>query len=139
MQIQQLISEDFSPEAAPAARPQLRLRDLNTLQRRTLQRLANGQVDVDSASDAEFEIINDLYQLGLLDQAYQLTKAGAKAVEIIKKLNAQEIEAARGRQSARDQFDASKGATVTDVEVPDVGPEAGVPDEEDEFDFSVSR
>lgn len=136
MQIQNLIAEDFSPEAA-APKPQLRLRDLNSLQRRTLQRLADGVVDVDSASEAEFEIISDLYQLGLLDDEYQVTKAGAKAVEIIKRLHTQEIDAARGRQDARDRFDASKGASVTDVDVPDVGGDTVVPDEDDEFDFSV--
>lgn len=137
MQIQNILSEDFTPEVAP--RPQLRLRDLSPAQRRTLVRVADGVVDVDSANEAEFEVISDLYSLGLLDDEYQATKMGIKAVDVIKQLNAQEIEAARNRDSARANFkpdDVEPAALdtmgVSDDSVPD-------PDDEDEFDFSVSR
>lgn len=50
--------------------------DLNTLQLRTLERIANGLVTVDTASDREFEVMEDLHALGVLNDEYELSDIG---------------------------------------------------------------
>lgn len=50
-----------------AKAPTISVADLNTLQVRTLERLKNGEVTIDTASEKEFEIIQDLIELGVVD------------------------------------------------------------------------
>lgn len=52
------------------------LADLNTLQLRTLKRIAGGAVTVDTASDREFEVMDDLHAMGVLDDEYELSEIG---------------------------------------------------------------
>ncbi len=42
--------------------------EMNTLERRTYERIKNGKVNIDTADDREIEIILDLIDLGVLDQ-----------------------------------------------------------------------
>lgn len=66
-----LVKENFDfgddAEVKGFSAPKISVSDLNTLQLRTLNRLKNGVVDLDSASDKELEIIMDLIDLGLVD------------------------------------------------------------------------
>lgn len=105
MRIQTLLNEDFAPDAPASA---LSFNDLNTLQVRTLQRIASGEVDVDTADEKEYDIMADLAELGLLDDEYALSERGAKAVAIAKRLGGSaEVVAARRKQGKLDAFDAS--------------------------------
>ena len=61
--------------------PTISVSDLNSLQLRTLNRLKDGVVDLDSASDKELEIIMDLIDLGLVDAEGNVTDAGTEAGE----------------------------------------------------------
>lgn len=61
--------------------PKISVSDLNSLQLRTLNRLKDGVVDLDSASDKELEIIMDLIDLGLVDADGNVTDAGTEAGE----------------------------------------------------------
>lgn len=45
----------------------LSLNDLNSLQRRTYNRIANGEVNIDTADERELNVILDLIELGVLD------------------------------------------------------------------------
>ncbi len=122
MLIQQLLSENFTPEASFK---KLRLADLNSLQRRTLQKLAAGTIDVDSANDQEVEDISGLYSMGLLDDEYNINNIGLKALELIKMSQAREVEAARNRDLARrapastDATDVTGDDDQDDVEFPE--------------------
>ena len=133
MKIQTLLNEDATMVASPAT--SLKYSDLNTLQIRTLQRIADGLVDVDSANDKEYDIIADLHDLGLLDDDYALTQRGQNAVAISKKLGgSSELMDAKRRQERMGQ---EAGDVVDDVEV-EVGDE--VPPEEEgdeEFNFDI--
>lgn len=144
MKIQNILTEEFGTQVSPLQTPKLTFRDLNTLQVRTLQRIADGQVDVDSANDNEYDIMADLAELGLLDQEYQLTKSGQNAVAIAKKLGgSSELLAARKKQQSMNDFDRNGGNQdmdppgldnmgISDDSVPDPDDEEG-----DEFDFNL--
>lgn len=140
MKIQNILSEDFQAQVATPA-PKIKFSDLNTLQVRVLQKLADGSLDVDTASDSEYDIMADLAELGLLDNEYQLTKAGQKAVAIAQKLGGSaELLAAKKKQQAMNNFDRD-GATTVDVETNDtdeVDPLTGDEvEDEDEFRFNL--
>lgn len=145
MKIQTILNEDFAPAAKPRG---ILFSDLNTLQVRTLQRLANGEVDVDNASDNEYDIMSDLAELGLLDQDYALTQLGSKAVAIAKKLGGSaELLAARKRQEKLGAIDKDEKAMAADVQADMNGPgyngAPSLPDEvdaeDDEFDFDLDQ
>lgn len=141
MKIQNILAEDFGGAPAAPATPSIKFKDLNTLQVRTLQRMADGQVDVDSANENEYDIMADLVELGLLDQEYQLTKAGQNAVAIAKKIGGSaELLDARKKQQAMSNFDRT-GAAPDDVEVDGVefDDADGEPEEEDEFKFDLGK
>lgn len=74
-----LVKENFDfgddAEVKGFSAPKISVSDLNTLQLRTLNRLKNGVVDLDSASDKELEIIMDLIDLGLVDVDGNVTDA----------------------------------------------------------------
>ena len=141
MKIQNILAEEFGgAPAVAAATPSIKFNDLNTLQVRTLQRIADGQVDVDSANENEYDIMTDLAELGLLDQEYQLTKRGQNAVNIAKQLGGSaELVNARKKQQAMSNFDRT-GAAPDDVEVEtEFSDIDGEPEEEDEFRFDLSK
>lgn len=58
---------EFDDSGKVFTAPKISVSDLNSLQMRTLKRLHDGIVDLDSASDKESEIIMDLIELGLVD------------------------------------------------------------------------
>lgn len=147
MKIQTILNEDVAPATAPS----ISFNDLNTLQVRTLTRIANGEVDVDSADEKEYDIMSDLVELGLLDAEYQLAQRGMNAVALAKKLGGSaEVLAARQRTQA---MKSQSGANDDDmVDEPDGGPVADggairqapfddFEDDEtgDEFDFKLGR
>lgn len=145
MKIQNLLNEDFGTAPAVPKRPVLRLRDLNTLQVRTLLRISKGEVDVDSASDKEYEIISDLHDLGLLDDEYQLSNSGRKAVTVINQQGgSSELVDARRRAEKLKQVDATGGELEVDAPVDDVDGDAPVldpvdDDEADEFEATIVK
>ena len=78
MRIEQLlIVEDFNFDSeghriapsTPSNVPAIKIApsDLNSLQIRTINRLKNGQVDIETASNKELAVIYDLIDLGLVD------------------------------------------------------------------------
>ncbi|BBA65444.1 predicted ORF [Xanthomonas phage XacN1] len=144
MKIQNILSEDFQAQVAATPAPKIKFSDLDTLQVRVLQKLADGSLDVDTAKDSEYDIMADLAELGLLDQDYQLTKAGQKAVAIAQKLGGSaELLAARKKQQSMDTFDRG-GAPALDVEVDDTVDDDALPaddevEDEDEFDFNLGQ
>ena len=80
-----LVKENFDfgddAEVKGFSAPKISVSDLNSLQLRTLNRLKDGVVDLDSASDKELEIIMDLIDLGLVDADGNVTDAGTEASE----------------------------------------------------------
>jgi hypothetical protein len=50
--------------------------EMNTLERRTYERIKNGKVNIDTADDREIEIILDLIDLGVLDQDGNIVQDG---------------------------------------------------------------
>jgi len=134
MKIQTILSENFN---AMAQAQGIKFSDLNTLQVRTLQRIANGEVDVETAEEREYDIMADLAEMGLLDQEYAMTERGMKAVAIAKKLGgSSELLAAKRRGE-------KMGAPNADnPELPPVEGEddvAGMGGEEDEFSFDMEN
>lgn len=55
--------------------------ELKSLQLRTLGRLKDGVVDMETATDKEMDIIMDLIYLGLVDHDGNVTDAGQEATE----------------------------------------------------------
>lgn len=79
-----LISENFDfddGDVTGFTAPKISVSDLNSLQLRTLNRVKTGQVDIETASDKELDIIMDLIELGLIDDDGNVTDAGNEAVE----------------------------------------------------------
>jgi hypothetical protein len=145
MNIQNILSEDFQAQVASTPAPKIKFSDLDTLQVRVLQKLADGSLDVDTAKDSEYNIMADLAELGLLDQEYQLTKAGQKAVAIAQKLGGSaELLAARKKQQSMNNF-GRDGAPPVDVDAEDdIAAADGLPaddevDDEDEFEFNLGQ
>lgn len=134
MHIQEILNEEVAQVTAPT----VTFNDLNTLQVRTLLRIANGEVDVDSASEKEYDIMTDLVDLGLLDQEYQLSQRGSNAVLIAKKLGGSaEVQAARQRTQAMqnatgDVEDVEVALDTMDIDDDDV------PDDDD-FRFNITK
>lgn len=64
-----LIKENFEFDDSGKAfsAPKISVSELDSLQMRTLKRLRDGVVDLESASDKELDIIMDLIELGLVD------------------------------------------------------------------------
>jgi hypothetical protein len=144
MKIQNILSEDFEAQVAATPAPKIKFNDLNSLQVGILQRMADGSVTVDNATDKQYDIMADLAELGLLDQEYQLTKAGQKAVAIAQKLGGSaELLAARKKQQSMDTFDRN-GVPALDVEVDDTVDDDALPgdeevEDEDEFNFNLGQ
>lgn len=142
MKIQNILNEDFGTQIAATAAPKIKFSDLDTLQVRVLQKLADGSLDVDSAKDSEYDIMADLAELGLLDGEYQLTKAGQKAVAIAQKLGGSaELLAAQKKQQSMNNFDrgaADVGEVPAEDGFDDLDP-VGDEGEEDEFEFNLGQ
>lgn len=147
MKIQNILSEDFQAQTATAA-PKIKFSDLDTLQVRVLQRMADGILNVDNAKESEYDIMADLAELGLLDQEYELTKAGQKAVSIAKQVGGSaELLAARKKQQSLNQFDrhntppSDDPSSLDSMDGMDVGPDdaAGIEPDDDEFEFELNR
>lgn len=68
--------DDAEPVSYQKQKLDVTLSDLNSLQMRTLQRIASGAVTVDTASDREFEVMEDLHALGVLDDNYEISDVG---------------------------------------------------------------
>ena len=66
-------AEDREPVDYKAPAIDVSLEDLTSLQVRTLNRISNGLVTVDTASDKEFEIMQELEGLGLLDSEFKIS------------------------------------------------------------------
>lgn len=64
-----LVKENFEFDGSGKAysAPKISVSELDSLQMRTLKRLRDGVVDLESASDKELDIIMDLIELGLVD------------------------------------------------------------------------
>ena len=64
-----LLKENFEFDDSGKAftAPKISVSELNSLQMRTLKRLRDGVVDLESASDKELDIIMDLIEIGLVD------------------------------------------------------------------------
>lgn len=76
-----LVKENFDfaePRAATTVQqsPLLSVSDLNSLQVRTLKRLRDGVIDMDTVSDKEFDIVMDLIDMGLVDSDGNVTVSG---------------------------------------------------------------
>lgn len=78
-----LIKENFEFDDSGKAftAPAISVSELNSLQLRTLKRLRDGLVDLDSASDKELEIIMDLIEIGLVDVDGNVNGSGDEASE----------------------------------------------------------
>lgn len=61
--------------------PKISVADLNSLQLNTLNRLKDGRVSIDSASEKELDIIMDLIDIGLVDADGNVTDSGEEAAE----------------------------------------------------------
>lgn len=156
MKIQTILNEDFSQDMdagsvgdtqPPATSvPKLRFNDLSTVQVGTLQRIANGSIDVDSASESDYDTMTELADLGLLDQEYQLNDRGAKVVAIAKKMGgSSELLAARAKQAKLGQSAAPQAPAATDDDAgADLGgDDLGLSDDDDgaqdDYDFRLNR
>ncbi|QDJ96460.1 hypothetical protein Xoosp13_274 [Xanthomonas phage Xoo-sp13] len=161
MKIQSILNEDFAPTTPPTATddtgaaPQtpvedggdsLRFNDLSAAQVGTLKRIASGAIDVDSASDSDYDTMVELADLGLLDQEYNVNERGQKVIAIAKRLGgSSDILAARAKQ---DKLRGGAGAPqVTNdggLDTADLGndvppAEDSELDDDGEYDFRLNR
>lgn len=60
--------------------------DLSTVQVAALKAIDDGRLDFDNASDRMLDVLYDLQDFNLLDQMFELTPTGGKAVRLTKKL-----------------------------------------------------
>lgn len=117
MKIQNIL-EDVNPmavggEQAPTLQQSVKIRysDLSTPEVRSLLRIADGLVDIETASEKEFDILTDLQEKGLLDSEFALTPVGINAVKKAKEFGGSaEVVRAKRRQAKldsgkADQFD----------------------------------
>lgn len=72
---------DFNDTKSLNVNNAISISDLDSLQLRTLNRLNLHQVDLETASEKELNIILDLIDLGLVNDDGDLTDAGKKALE----------------------------------------------------------
>lgn len=82
MKILDILNEDFNMDDSDVrtfTAPKMSLSDLNSLQLRTLERLRDGVVDMESASEKELDIILDLIDMGLVDADGNVTVSGEEA------------------------------------------------------------
>lgn len=61
--------------------PKISVADLNSLQINTLNRLKDGRVSIDSASEKELDVIMDLIDIGLVDAEGNVTDSGEEAAD----------------------------------------------------------
>ena len=124
-----LVKENFdfgeNEEVRGFSAPKISVSDLNSLQLRTLNRLKDGVVDLDSASDKELEIIMDLIDLGLVDADGNVTDSGLEA-------NADPDLNIKYNDADDEQID------VGDVDA-DEFDEFDDVDDSDDIDFSIGR
>lgn len=71
--------------AFPLVRPSFSVNDLTIGQVSVIKRLSNGSLNVETASDKDLEVINDLTDLEILDDDVEFTELGNKIVSIITK------------------------------------------------------
>ena len=78
MKILNLLKEnfEFDDSGKSFSAPKLSVSDLNSLQMRTLKRLRDGVVDLESASNKELDIILDLIELRLVDVEGNVNASG---------------------------------------------------------------
>lgn len=87
MKIQELlIRENFDfdddvGDVTPFKAPAISVADLNSLQLNTLNRLKDGRVSIDTASERELDVIMDLIDIGLVDADGNVTDSGEEASE----------------------------------------------------------
>jgi hypothetical protein len=93
------------------------LEDLTSLQVRTLNRISNGLVTVDTASDKEFEIMQELEGLGLLDSEYEISELGTNVLS-----------------GAKDAGVTSTQSSVSDAMVDVDLEDDELPEDDDEFE-----
>lgn len=71
--------------AFPPVRPKFSVNDLTIGQVSVIKRLANGTLNVETASDKDINTINDLVDLEILDDNTEFTELGNKIVYVITK------------------------------------------------------
>lgn len=74
MKILNILSEDLAASHLTSQNT------LNSLELRTLKRLDNGVVDVDTASERELDLILQLIDMGLVNADGELTDGGKEAI-----------------------------------------------------------
>lgn len=122
-----LVKESFDVGAGVAvstSRPTIAVSDLNSLQLRTLNRLKDGVVDIDSASDKELDVIMDLIDIGLVDTDGNVTDAGLEAGET------PDTNVKLTAPSGQDDEDTIDAGDDFSDDIDDVG---------DDIDFSIDR
>jgi hypothetical protein len=78
----------------------LKYKDLTSLQLHYLNKLASGKLDLDGdIPDNVQDVLDELLTFGLLDDSYELTNSGQKAVEIFHKLGGHDLSVAADRQA----------------------------------------
>lgn len=106
--------------------PVLTYRDLNSMQVSCLVRIMDETLSYETASPREMATIDSLIDLGLVDDAYQLTSAGLRAAQLGKKYGSKD----RRRASVTDTKLNRTGGQAT--RYTDVDDNAGYESETDD-------
>ena len=121
------ILEDFDAAPQQTSTPKktgggLLYRDLTSLQLHYLNKIASGKLNLDDEiPDNVQDVLDELQSLRLLDDAYELTDAGNKAVHIFQKLGRSgELASAANRQAKlgylNDKDDDNQSNDVDDID-----------------------
>lgn len=134
MRLNQILTENFDFELTddttdPTSSIDISFSDLSPQQVGVLQRMESGDLDYDLASDKDMDIMDELRDLGLLDQEWELSREGRACVQLAALGGgSHDLQVARDaseRRGTHDTFDIDGSSGAPE--------EFGV--EEDEFDF----
>lgn len=158
MKLNQVLKEnEFSKDLKRTLKEQrggrLNFNDLSPMQVAAIRGIADGRVDFENASDKMLDVMDELQDLGVLNQQYELTGMGQKAAELaqkhgsLEKRKAQQRVQQRGKVSPdeEDDFEGDYGDDEDDFPVADRASEYGRKDdqgeeeEEDEYEEEPRR
>lgn len=99
MRIQVLLNEEA---VAPRA---VTFEQLTPRQIHLLKKIHAGRIDFETMEFEDLDEVNELLHYGLVDDDYQPTERGLKALAIAKVKGDQELDAVRQKQQAKSSFD----------------------------------
>lgn len=134
MRIQVLLNEESMPER------EVTFEHLTPEQVHLLKKINSGRLDFEALDYEGVNNLGELSNLGLIDDEYELTERGMKAVAISRIHDQRNLDAARQKQSGSRDFDRNNSGDAYSNPDFDMGVQNGktlLPrsEEDDEFEF----